>query len=134
MRNPLRQVLLAALAAAALGACDHAKSVADVAKDASAAEQQAAEAKERALRNAERRESEVASRGKADARELAHETAVQEQKIANTEAEGEHRIALAHCEGLSGTPQKSCREEADARYEIAQGKASLARAEADPKP
>ena len=134
MRSLLVKILILATAVGVLAACDHAKSPTDVAKDTSAAEQKAAEAKERALRIAERREAEVASRGQADARELAHETAAQEQRIANTEADGAHRIALAHCEGLGGTPQKSCREEADARYEIARGKASLARAEADPKP
>ena len=133
MRSLLVKMLILATAVGMLAACDHAKSAAEVAKDTSAAEQKAAEAKERALRIAERREAEVASRGKEDARELAHETAAQEQKIADTEAEGERRIALAHCEGLSGLPRKSCREEADARYEIARGKASLARAQADPK-
>lgn len=134
MRTPLVKVLILATAAGVLAACDDAKSPTDVAKDTTAAEQNSAEAKERALRIAERREADVAGRSNADARELAHETAVQEQKIADTEAEGEHRIALAHCEGLGGTPQKSCRAEADARYQIARGKASLARAEADPKP
>lgn len=133
MRSLLVKMLILATAAGALAACDHAKSAADVAKDTSAAEHKAAEARERALRTAERRVAEVASRGPADARELAHETAAQEQKIADTEAAGEHRIALAHCEGFSGTPRNSCRETADARYEIAKGKASLARAEADPK-
>ena len=133
MRSLLVKGLILATAAAALVACDHAKSAADVAKDTSAAEHEAADARERALRIAERREAEVASLGQADARELAHQTAVQQQKIADTEAAGEHRIALAHCEGLSGTARKSCREVADARYEIAQGKALLARAEADPK-
>ncbi len=133
MRSLLVKMLILATATGVLAACDHAKSAAEVVKDTSTAEQKAAEAKERALRIAERREAEVASRGRADARELAHETAAQEQKIADTEADGEHRIALAHCEGLSGPPQKSCREQADARLEIAKGKASLARAEADPK-
>ena len=134
MRSLLVKVLILATAAGVLAACDNAKSPADVARDTSAAEQKAAAAKERALRIAERREADVASRSNADARELVHETAAQEQKIADTEAEGERRIALAHCEGLGGAPQKSCREEAAARYEIARGKASLARAEADPKP
>jgi non-ribosomal peptide synthetase component E (peptide arylation enzyme) len=133
MRSLLLRVLILATAAAALGACDHAKSAAAVAEDTSAAEHEAADARERALRIAERRETEVAGRGEADARELAHETAAQQQKIADTEAAGEHRIALARCEGLTGTPRRSCREVADARYEIAHGKALLARAEADPK-
>ena len=67
-----------------LAACDHAKSAAEVVKDTSTAEQKAAEAKERALRIAERREAEVASRGRADARELAHETAPRRSRKSRT--------------------------------------------------
>ena len=98
MRALLVKVLILASAGGVLAACDNAKSPTEVAKDTTAAEQNSAEARERALRIAERREEYVAGRSNADARELAHETAVQQQKIANTEAEGERRIALAHCE------------------------------------
>jgi len=54
--------------------------------------------------------------------------------VAETQAEGAHKVALAQCEGLSGAAQKSCRDQADASYEVAEAKAKQARAASDPKP
>jgi hypothetical protein len=116
MNKTLFSVALALSAACALSACDRAKSGAQVAKDTNAAEQ-------RAVENIDRSE-----------RDATHVAAVQNEKMADTEADGVHRVALAQCEALSGVAQKSCRDQADADYQLAKANAKQERAESDPKP
>ncbi len=116
MNKTLFFVALALSAACALSACDRAKSGAQVAKDTNAAEQRAAES--------------IAT----SERDATHVAAVQNEKMADTEADGVHRVALAQCEALSGTAQKSCRDQADADYQLAKASAKQERAESDPKP
>jgi hypothetical protein len=60
--------------------------------------------------------------------------AIQNQKMADTEAEGVHRVALAQCEALGGAAQNSCRDQADAEYQLAKASAKQERVESDPKP
>ncbi len=116
MNKTVFSVALALSAACALGACDRAKSGAQVAKDTNAAEQ-------RAVENIGRSE-----------RDATHVAAVQNEKMADTEADGARRVALAQCEALSGAAQKSCRDQADANYQLAKASAKQERTESDPKP
>jgi hypothetical protein len=116
MKKILVSVACAVSIACALSACDRAKSGAQVAKDTNAAEEKAAE-------NIDRSE-----------RDATHVAAVQNQQMADTEAEGAYRVALAQCEALSGVAQKSCRDQADANYQLAKASAKQERAESDPKP
>jgi hypothetical protein len=58
---------------------------------------------------------------------------VQEQKVADTDAEGAHKVALAQCESLSGANQKACRDQADADYQTAKSQAKQERIASDPK-
>ena len=116
MKKILISLACAVSIACALSACDRAKSGAQVAKDTNAAEEKAAE-------NIDRSE-----------RDATHVAAVQNQKMADTEAEGAYRVALAQCEALSGVAQKSCRDQADANYQLAKASAKQERAESDPKP
>jgi hypothetical protein len=116
MKKTLGQMLIVLVAASTLGACDHAKSTAQVAKDTSNAEQKAIEDVQKSERDAE------------------HLASVQNQKMADTAAEGAHKVALAQCESLSGTAQKSCRDQADADYQVAKAQAKQDRADSDPKP
>lgn len=117
-----------------LAACNHAKTGAQVAKDTDAAEQRAAQN----IAKAEDKASDkVADAGKdvaADQRDLQHVASVQDQKVADTAAEGMHKVALAQCESLNGAAQTSCRDQADADYELAKARAKLARTQSDPKP
>ncbi|HUA90674.1 MAG TPA: hypothetical protein VL994_14640 [Steroidobacteraceae bacterium] len=73
-------------------------------------------------------------RGEAQAARDAQHVAVLQDQKAETAAEGMHRLALAQCETLTGGAFRSCRDEADADYELARMRAKLARAEVDPKP
>jgi uncharacterized lipoprotein YajG len=125
---------VALLAACLLAGCDHAKSAAQVAKDTDAAEQKAVDNVANAEQKADARVTDAAKDVARDQNDLAHVASVQDQKVANTAADGMHKIALAQCESLNGAAQKSCRDQADADYEVAKARAKLARAETDPKP
>ena len=132
----IRKLLLGALVATAcaLCACNHAKDANQVAKDTSTAEQKSAERVSEAQQTAAEKEADARKDVRKDQQDLAHVTAVQNEKVADTEAEGAHRVALARCEAMSGDAQKSCRDQADADYEAAKAKARLARTQSDPKP
>jgi hypothetical protein len=134
MKSLLLKAVIIVAGVCALGACDHAKSRSQVAKDTNAAEQQASERLAKAEQNAEQKEADAQKDVNKERRDAAHETAVQEEKVSETQAEGEHKVALARCEALSGDAQKSCKDQADADYDIAKAKASLGRAQSDPKP
>jgi hypothetical protein len=116
MKKTCFAVAFALSAVCALGGCDRAKSGAQVARDTNAAEQKAVE-------NIEKSE-----------RDATHVAAVQNEKMADSEADGARRVALAQCEALSGAAQKACREQADANYQLAKANAKQERAESDPKP
>jgi hypothetical protein len=122
------------LSVCVLTACNHAKTDAQVAKDTNAAEQKALDNVARAEDKASERVADASKNLAADQRDVQHVASVQDQKVADTAAEGMHKIALAQCESLSGAPQKSCRDQADADYSLAKARAQLARAESDPKP
>ena len=64
----------------------------------------------------------------------AHTRAVEAERVAETQAQGAHKVALAQCESLSGEAQKSWRYQADTAYETAQAQARQDRADTDPKP
>jgi hypothetical protein len=118
----------------ALTACNGSKSPVEVAKDASAAQQTAGEQ----VAAAQQRETERLASARGDVRDqqrdLSHVDAVESQKVAETAATGEHKVALARCEALSGSAQQSCKDQADADYAAAEAKAKQDRAASDPKP
>jgi hypothetical protein len=134
MKRILLKMIIVVAGACAMSACDQPKSGTQVAKDTNAAEQKAAEKVAKAEQTAADKETDAAKDVRKDREALTHEEAVQTQNVRETEADGSHKIALARCEALSGSAQKSCRDQADAAYEVAKAKAKLARAQADPKP
>jgi hypothetical protein len=131
-----RITLLALIMASAclLAACDHAKSTSQVARDSAAAEQTAADNAAKVQQRADARIASARGDVRDEQRELAHVDAVESQKVADTQAEGEYQVALARCEGLSGATQKSCKDQANADYDVAKARAKQARAGTDPKP
>ncbi len=64
----------------------------------------------------------------------AHTAAVETERVADAKAQGEHKVALAQCESLSGEPQKACKEQADTAFQVAEDQARQAEANTDPKP
>lgn len=118
----------------ALGACNGAKSPAEVAKDTSAAQQTEGEKVAAAQQHETERLASARGEVRDQQRDMNHVEAVESQKVAETAAAGEHKVALARCEALSGSTQRSCRDQADADYAANEAKAKQDRAASDPKP
>ena len=97
-------IALALCATLIVGGCNNAKSPSTVAKDVNSASQKAE-----------------------------HVAAVQDEKTAKSDAEGQRDIALAKCEALSGDRQQACKDEANAAYDMSVAQAKQAKAESDPK-
>jgi len=120
-------------AAMLIGACNNAKSPSTVAKDVDSASQSAAKdtanAEERAVDKVADAQKDVQN----DQRNEQHVAAVQEEKVAKTDAEGDRKVALAKCESLSGDQQRACKDQANAAYDQAVAEAKQDRASTDPK-
>jgi hypothetical protein len=52
--------------------------------------------------------------------------------VAETDAAGAHKVALAQCESLSGTAQSICKKQADADLDVAMAVAKQVRTRQDP--
>ena len=130
----IQSLVMLLAATCALTACNRSKSAAEVARDTSAAQQTAGDKVVAAQQQAAERIASARGDVREQQRDLNHVDAVESQKVAETAAAGEHKVALARCEALSGSPQKSCRARADADYEAAEARARQDRAAADPKP
>jgi hypothetical protein len=52
--------------------------------------------------------------------------------MAETEAAGAHKVALAQCEALSGKAQSICKKQADADLDVANAVAKQTRTRQDP--
>jgi len=124
---------LALCAIMLLGGCNNAKSPSTVAKDVNSASQSA---EEKTAKVEERAAEKVASADKDvrnDQRNEQHVAAVQGEDVAQTRAKGERDIALAKCEALSGERQQACKDQANARYDMAVAQATQNRVSSDPK-
>jgi hypothetical protein len=127
------RIALAFCAALLVGACNNAKSPSTVAKDVDSASQSAAKdtakAEERAADKVASSEKDVQN----EQRNEQHVAAVQDEKVAKADAEGERNVALAKCEALQGDQQRACKDHANARYDMAVAEATQDRASTDPK-
>ncbi|HEV2700869.1 MAG TPA: hypothetical protein VGV09_04510, partial [Steroidobacteraceae bacterium] len=115
-------------------ACYHAKSPDTVAQDTAAAESKADAAtgkvEDRAADKIKGAQTVVGDEQAA----AAHTRAVEFEKVADSRAQGDHKVALARCESMAGEAQKACRQQADAAFTTAQDRARQTRANTDPKP
>ena len=134
MKNRIPLLALCVATACALGGCDRPKSADQVEKDTAAAQQTATEKTAKAEQDAAAKVASARSDVRDEQRDLGHVNSVQGEKVADTAADGAHKIALARCESMAGAAQKSCKDQADADYEAAKAKAKQARADTDPKP
>jgi hypothetical protein len=134
MSNRIELAVLALSAVCALSACERHKSSAQVQKETVAAEQSAAANTAQTEQKAGERVASARSDVREEQRDLEHVGAVQNEKVADTQAEGAHKVALVRCESLSGAKLKSCKDQADADYEAAEAAAKQQRAKSDPKP
>ena len=117
-----------------IASCHRAESPATVDSDRAAAREKAAKSTENAKESAQAKLASARGDEESAEQNATHVSAVQSQKLAETEAEGARNVALAACEGLSGVAQKSCRDKAEANYQVAKARAEQLRASTDPKP
>lgn len=127
-------VTAALLATCVLNACNQAKSPEQVAKDTATAENTATENAARVEQSAGEKVNRAQTVVRDEKTAEAHTAAVQAQKVADAQARGEHKVALAQCESLNGEPQKACKEQADTALQVAEDEARQAEAHTDPKP
>lgn len=116
-----------------LVACNHAKSPSEVAKDVNSASQAAAERTDKAEERADAKVADEQKDVRSQQLDEQHVAAVQAQNVADTEADGIRKVALAKCEALNGERQKACRDEANAAYDLRVAQAKQTRANSDPK-
>jgi hypothetical protein len=127
-------VTSALVALCILNACYHSKSPDQVAKDTNTAENTANQATGKAVESAADKITSAQRVVSDEQAAAAHTRAIEVEKVSDTLAQGDHKIALAQCESLSGEPQKACREQADTAFTVAEDKARQARADTDPRP
>jgi hypothetical protein len=130
----MRLVAVALWMLAVIVACDTAKNPAQVDKDIASAQAKAAKNTENAEESADSKIAAARSDVRSQEADAAHTSAIETQRVANTEAEGSRKVALAACESFTGAQQKSCRDQAQADYEAAKARAAQLRAVSDPKP
>jgi hypothetical protein len=115
--------IVALLAVAAASGCDHAKSPDAVANDVAAAQakrsSEVADAKQDAAKDANKAEAKVDEK----AADLNNVNAKGSYDVAMAQADGDHKVALQKCDALSGDSQKACKDQADAKYDLAKANA-----------
>ena len=134
MTDRIPLLVLCIATAYALGGCDRPKSAAQIEKDTMSAQRTAIEQTAKAEQDASQKVASARAEVRDEQRGLGHVNSIQDQKVADTAAEGARKVALARCEAMAGTAQKSCKDQADADFEAAKAKAKQVRADTDPKP
>lgn len=133
MLRSISYFAISALAAALLAGCNNAKSPSEVAKDVNSASQSAAERTDKAEEKAAAKVADEQKDVRNEQRDAQHVAAVQAQDVAKAEAEGARKVALAKCEALSGDRQQTCKDQANAAYDLRVAQAKQDRANTDPK-
>ena len=115
--------LVALLAVAAASGCDHAKSPDTVANDVAAAQAKRASAVADAKQDAAKDENKAEAKVDDKTADLNNANAKGSYDVAMAQADGDHKVALQKCEALSGDSQKACKDQADAKYDLAKANA-----------
>jgi hypothetical protein len=119
--------ILSALAVLALSGCDRASSPATVQNNVAKASAEAAQ-KDRDARESQAKTDIDANADAARAEQKADERkADSAYDVAVTEAEGTHKIAIEKCNAMTGDAQKACKEQADAKLDLAKANAKAAK-------
>jgi hypothetical protein len=115
--------MVALIVAAMLCGCDNPKSPDAVANDVAAAQSK------RATEVADAKQDAAKDTSKAEARiddktvDLNNATAKGAYDVAMAQADGDHSVATQKCNALSGDAQKACKDQADAKHDLAQANA-----------
>ena len=114
---------IALLAVAAASGCNNAKSPDKVANDVASAQAkraaEVADAKQDAAKDSNKAEAKVDDKTS----DLDHVNAKGSYDVAMAQADGDHKVALQKCDAFSGDSQKACKDQADAKYDLAKANA-----------
>ena len=116
-------LLVAVLAGASLGACNNAKSPDSVAKDVADAQAKRASEVANARHDAAKDEAKAESKVDDKTSDLNNVDAKGAYDVAMAQADGDHKVAQQRCDALGGDAQKACKDQADAKYELAKANA-----------
>jgi hypothetical protein len=119
----LTLTLVAVLAAAALSGCNNAKSPDTVAKDVSEAQAKRAAEVANARQDAAKDENKAEAKVDDKTVDLNNANAKGAYDVAMAQADGDHKVAIQRCDGLKGDAQKACKDQADAKYDLAKANA-----------
>ena len=116
-------LMVALFGVAIVSGCNNAKSPDAVANDVASAQQkkaaEVADAKKDAAKEATKAESKVDDK----TNDLNTANAKGAYDVAMAQADGDHKVALQKCEAISGDAQKACKDQADAKYDLAKANA-----------
>jgi hypothetical protein len=115
--------MVALFAVAMVGGCNNAKSPDGVANDVAAAQAkraaEVADAKQDAAKDANKAETKVDDK----TNDLNNANAKGAYDVAMAQADGDHKVASQRCDAMSGDAQKACKNQADAKYDLAKANA-----------
>ena len=123
MRTHLRSLSILALGAFMLAACNQSKSPDQVAAEVAKAQDKANMELARAEQHADKDVAKAAGKVDDKLTDLNNDAATDAYKVAVARADGDHKVALAQCDSMSGDAQKACRNQADANYDTAKANA-----------
>jgi hypothetical protein len=126
MRTHLRSFSALALGAFLLAACNQGKSPDQVAAEVAKAQDKANAELSRAELHADKDVAKAAGKVDDKLTDLNNDAATDAYKVALAKADGDHKVALAQCDSMSGDAQKACRNQADTDYGVAKANAKAA--------
>jgi hypothetical protein len=115
--------VVALFAVALVAGCDSPKAPNAVANDVAAAQAK------RATEVADAKQDAAKDTGKAEAKvddktvDLNNASAKGAYDVAMAQADGDHQVATQKCQALAGDAQKACKDQADAKYDLAKANA-----------
>jgi hypothetical protein len=121
--HKLTLIMVAVLAGATLGGCNNAKSPDTVAKDVADAQAKRASEVANARQDAAKDETKAEAKVDDKTADLNNTNAKGAYDVAMAQADGDHKVALQRCDGLAGDAQKACKDQADAKYDLAKANA-----------
>ena len=115
--------LVALLTVTIMAGCDSAKSPDAVSKDVAAAQEKRAAEVADAKQDVAKDENKAAAKVDDRANDLNDTNAKGAYDVAMAQADGDHKVAIQKCDALSGDTQKACKDQADAKYDLAKANA-----------
>jgi hypothetical protein len=115
--------LVALLTVTLMAGCNNAKSPDAVSKDVANAQEKRASEVAEAKQDAAKDENKAAAKVDDKANDLNNANAKGAYDVAMAQADGDHKVAIQKCEALSGDTQKACKDQADAKYDLAKANA-----------